>query len=302
MNEALAAAHYWKDRGIATIPISYRSKMPKVRWLTYTGQLPTDNELENWYAFDSNIAVVAGWNDLVIIDFDDVSEYLKWQLWCGRTGGLPLRVMLQSRLTQSARGAHIYVYCKGVSNMKLPKIDILAERKYALIPPSVHPSGARYQVIHDTEPIRIDHLSQILPQALLNLASREAGKAADPVKGTVMPHDQQNANLRPSDASFDPYDIAAAGEDPHLVERIKERFRIEDFFPEAEDSSPDGRWKMTRCPFHDDHNPSFYIDTEQQICGCHSGCTPLPLDVIGLYARLHGIDNRTAILEMAENL
>ena len=85
-------------------------------------------------------------------------------------------------------------------------------------------------------------------------------------------------------------------------ERIKQQLRVEDFFPSAIESGGNGRWKLARCPFHDDHNPSFWIDTKQQLCGCHSGCTPLPLDVIGLYARLHGIDNTAAIKEMARHL
>ncbi len=46
-------------------------------------------------------------------------------------------------------------------------------------------------------------------------------------------------------------------------------------------------------------NPSFWVDTKAQLCGCFSGCTNVPLDAINLYARLHGISNVAAIKEMS---
>jgi hypothetical protein len=41
-----------------------------------------------------------------------------------------------------------------------------------------------------------------------------------------------------------------------------------------------------------------WVDTGRQICGCYAGCTPKPLDVIDLYARMQGITTKEAIHEL----
>jgi hypothetical protein len=88
-----------------------------------------------------------------------------------------------------------------------------------------------------------------------------------------------------------------------LIVKIKEHWSIEKVFltyrPAAELQGR-GRYKQTRCPFHDDNKPSFYLDTELQIFGCH-GCQ-VHGDVINLYARFEGIDNREAIKRMGQAL
>jgi len=84
-----------------------------------------------------------------------------------------------------------------------------------------------------------------------------------------------------------------------LVSKIKKHYRIEDYFPDATPTSADNRWLMARCPLHDDSNPSMWIDTREQICGCFSGCTNKPLDVINLYSRIHGIDLVNTIYVLA---
>ena len=62
------------------------------------------------------------------------------------------------------------------------------------------------------------------------------------------------------------------------------------------------RWLRCPCPLHDDAEPSFWIDTRDQVCGCFAGCTSKPLDVINLYARLCGLNNREAIFQLARLL
>ena len=312
MNETLQTALSWKARGIATIPIKYASKQPSVKWLTYTERLPEDDELQRWFGgAPSNIGIVAGWQDLTIIDFDEMDVYWKWAKWADKTGGIAKLVRERTRAHTTSRGIHLFVFCRdsenlnSAENFKLPKIDILARNKYALLPPSKHPSGAFYEVWHGGAPWTIDSLYDVLPKQILDLAyAQKAPKSA--VSGASVQQGNNSAPAVQMPRNFDPdamwQVMGADSQDQHTVERIKQQFHVEDFFPGALESGGNGRWKLTRCPFHDDHNPSFWIDTKQQLCGCHSGCTPLPLDVIGLYARLHGIDNTAAIREMARHL
>lgn len=308
MGKILETALYWRQLGIATIPISYKSKQPKIKWLSYTERLPEVNELSNWFASDmNNIAIVTGWENLCIIDFDDMDVFYKWMFWAdgNRTASM---VRDHTRLHLSSRGAHMFVFCGRADNTefqtvnaKLPKIDILASRKYALLPPSVHPSGKTYEVYRGGLPLSIGSLYDVLPKKWIDaaIAQKAAQNAPAGFSGATPP----NIPSVSFGANFDPWEAAEMPEhERQTVAKIKQATRIEDLISGWEESGGNGRWKLTRCPFHDDHNPSFWLDAENQVCGCHAGCTPLPLDVIGLYARLHGIDNTTAIREMAKGL
>ena len=299
MNELRKTAQYWSDLGIATIPIAYKLKQPKVKWLTYTERMPTNAELDQWYASEiSNIGIIAGWQGLTIIDFDDMDVFYKWLFWAERYSKISQMVARQSRLHLSARGAHLFLFCPNADNMKLPKIDVLADRKYALIPPSIHPSGASYQVYRDGLPMFVRSLYDVLPKRLLDKAlAQKAPKNSAPDASITIPSEPTVTTV-----DFDPWSLAGRTSDPNLVDKIKAQVPITSILSGWTDSGGQGRWKMTRCPFHNDRNPSFWLDTVNQVCGCHAGCTPLPLDVIDLYAKLHGIDNQDAIKELAKRL
>lgn len=298
MGKILETARYWHRLGIAVIPIAYKLKQPKVKWLEYTEWIPTEAELNAWFASDIvNIGVVAGWKNLTIIDFDDMDVFLNWYQWADRRGGKAREVARKSRIHKSARGAHVFVLCENADNMKLPKIDVLAQRKYALLPPSLHPSGVNYTVYREAFPMPVHSLYDVLPKKLIDQAL--AQKAPKAVNASNIPSGDPVVDT----ADYDPWKEAGKSEDDQkLVERIKQKITIPDILSGWEDSGGNGRWKMTRCPFHDDKNPSFWLDTHYQVCGCHAGCTPLPLDVIDLYARLHNMTNFDAIKDLAQRI
>ena len=302
MTEAYKSAMFWKSLGIATIPVYYKSKQPKIRWIDYADELPSDNLLGRWFASQyTNIAVIAGWQNLCIIDFDDMKAFNKWRDWADeKTGSTAQKALRYSRISLSARGVHIYIFCTDAVNLKLPGIDILAARKYALIPPSVHPSGTQYFLSHDLMPVWVDSIREMFPAGQIDKALEEQTR---PIHT-----EQKSAGTVDPSLPYDPWDSAGTETNRSVgmsvVDEIKARFRIEDFFPHAEHSGGGGRWMITRCPFHNDRNPSFSIDTEGQVCKCLSGhgCTPKPLDVIGLYAKLHNLTNEEAITEMRKSL
>lgn len=50
------------------------------------------------------------------------------------------------------------------------------------------------------------------------------------------------------------------------------------------------------CFRHDDHNPSLYVNVEQQRWGCETGCFDgRSDDVIGFVSQLHGLTHKEAI-------
>ena len=309
MNETYKTAIDWVKRGYSVIPIRYGSKQPAVKWLTYTERLPTMIELQQCFGnAPMNIGIVAGWEDLVIIDFDEMDVFNKWQKWADKFSRTSRLIRERTRMHTTSRGVHVFVRCCDTENLnlaenfKLPKIDILAKNKYALLPPSKHPSGKNYEIWHGGGPYTIESLYEILPKQMLDLAyaAKAPKKVPSAQTATNTPIPSSQPLVSNDDDMWDV--IGTEYQNSSVVAEIKKRFHVEDYFPTAIDSGGNGRWKLTLCPFHEDHNPSFWIDTEQQICGCHSGCTPLPLDVIGLYARLHNVDNTTAIKEMAKHL
>lgn len=284
---ALETARFWNALGVATIPIRYRDKRPALAsWEEYQHRLPSDTELVKWFSRPfTNIAVVVGWRNLVVIDFDADTEYERWQLWLSRK---PVyRWIRNTYQVKTARGMHVYVItAQPASNAKLPGIDVKAQSGYVLAPPSVHPSGHVYTQFSGDLPVRIEALSDILPAELLAVHTQQ-------------PKTVTSAPVPPVVISDDPWSHAEYPLDPDrdLIEQIKERYRIEQFFPRLR--SRHGRWHMTNCPFHDDRNPSFWIDIERQLCGCFAGCTSQPYDVIDLYARMHNLSIPDAIRIMA---
>lgn len=281
----LSTAKFWLNLGIATIPIRYKDKRPAISaWKQYQHRLPLDTELSKWFSRPFiNIAIITGWRNLVVVDFDTDTEYEKWALWIAKRR--IYRYIRQTLTVRTARGYHVYVTTnQPAQNAKLPGIDIKAQGGYVLTPPSVHPTGIQYKVLSGDLPVRIEALSDIFPPELLTLHT-ELSKAVSAPQ-IALP------------ANSDPWSRAEQPLDPNrdLVQQIKERYRIEDFFQDIQ--CRDSRWAMVCCPFHDDKNPSFWIDTERQLCGCFAGCTSQPYDVIDLYARLRNLTVRDAIWVM----
>lgn len=272
------------------IPIHFRDKKPEIKWEVYKNQMPAMDELSLWFAGAlHNIAMVTGVNGIAVVDFDRMQSYIYWKLWCQKKGGIARQVAGISYRVQTNRGMHVYIRLPfPEQNRKLDGIDIKAQGGYVLIPPSVHPSGKVYEAINPGAPImRVSALSDILPMGLLSAHTELPDFVRIPMTKNLVA------------VETDPWKVLdkddRVGVD--MVTKIREHYRIEDFFPDAVETGG-SRWRMTRCPFHDDFAPSFWLDVQRQICGCFSGCTTKPLDVINLYGRLYGLSNHDAIKVM----
>lgn len=282
MDNLLESALYWWGIGIATIPIAYRMKRPdfgalkttngKAKWESYQERLPTRNEINTWFRTNlRNIAIVTGWQNLVIIDFDDSALYGVWRGWAKHTRP----EIINTHAVKTTRGIHLYYYMENPpeASLKWPGIDVKASGGYCLIPPSIHPSGARYTTIQgNTTILTVNSLESVLPSELINR----------------VPERPQICQV-PQDS---PFRVKANGKSPS--ERIKRNVQILDFFSEYRGN---GRWRSAICPFHNDNRESFWIDTQLNRCGCHA-CINGSMDVIEFYARLNEIDCKRAIGEL----
>ncbi len=264
--------------GVSVIPVGYRTKKPEVRWRTYQDRLPTEQEISVWFrpGRQVNYAAVCGWNGLTVLDFDDTTKYTDWLMWCIGEQGAAGRVAMRTYRVLTRRGVHVYMFVKDAPRCgHFAGGDIKGRGGYVLIPPSVHPSGAIYAAWDHMAPIMtVKTLADVLPDP-----------PPEPVPAPLLLTTVYRASSLWPEST---------------VERIHHGVDILGLLPPATKTGP--HWYMVCCPFHEDHHASMCVDTQRGICGCYAGCTPKPFDVIDLYARLHGMDNRAAIKELVRGL
>lgn len=275
---------WFVSRGFSVIPCHLGSKVPKIKWGKYQKQLPTESELLRWFHAPCNAAVVTGTNNLVIIDFDDITEYIRWSLWATTEGGQAAKqIVLNAYKVRTSRGLHLYTRCTSdIRNYHFGKIDVKGRGGLVTLPGSIHPSGHVYTE-YQTGDFPIWHeLTELFPKETLEKME----------KVTVV-RERTIVSEMPEYTAAQVLNMKTGVTD---LNEIKKRHRIEDYLTEI--TYTGDNWGLTRCPFHDDENPSFWVDTARQLCGCFSGCTARPLDVVNLYARLHNLSNVDAIREL----
>lgn len=288
----LDIARRWAQ-SVAVIPVPAREKATRLAWKPYQTSLPSDAELVAWFSNGANLAIVTGHQGLTVIDFDSMDVFNDWLSYGDRNDAAKF-VQRHTYQVQTSKGRHVYVRLPDATKSRpLVKadgsrwgIDIKSRGGYVLAPPSIHPDGSQYRALNAPHVVFVSALSDILPPEMLIQA------------------DYQPRNVAPRPVSTG--DIWDRVTNPvvlgdGIVDRIKAAVPIESLFTEQL-SQTGGHHFVVRCPLHDDHNPSMWVDTDQQIAGCYAGCTSKPLDVINLYARIHDLSNSEAIRELARGL
>ncbi len=286
----LETAQSWLDRGFSVIPIGFKSKRPSFRalrwtgsttsWKTYKERPATRDELRMWFGPTSpaaNLGLVTGFNGLVVIDFDTLDAYGMWLHLAAMAGGMMAAVAQHTYRVMTARGMHIYLRTvEPVESYQVGMIDVKARFGYVLAPPSVHPSGYLYEAAIPTARVmQVEALSDVFPleRPAPIMQAPNASEYTDPFEAAM------HAAEVPSGA----------------IEAIKATMRPEDLLglPRT------GRRHIICCPVHNDNHPSFniYPDGKWKCfgCGAHG-------DVIDLFAVMHGVSTKEAIVELAEQV
>ena len=145
MSEILNAALEYLDQGFSVIPINPATKRPLIQWKKYQSELPTDEDIEEWWNKwpNANVAIITGkLSSLVAVDADSakgiqwVNEYMDRTTVYNKTG----------------KGCHaLFKYPKkleiGNRGRIAPDVDIRGEGGYIIAPPSIHGSGKQYEWI-----------------------------------------------------------------------------------------------------------------------------------------------------------
>lgn len=286
MEKCIDTALKFVDIGIGVIPIRYRTKRPTFPWKEYQSKLPTRDELNEWFRSKFvNIATITGFSGMVVIDFDTPDIWKLWQLWINVK--MP-NLLHKTYRVSTRRGQHVYLFLENPPKRTLKiknedgqtLIDVKAAGGYCLAPPSIHPTGYKYQSFNQpSDIVTVASIHEVLPCMLVEKATEQVEL---PISSGF-------------NGSRDVWSVTTEIDgDP--ISWIKDNRSILEFLSHAIPSGG-SRWYKVLCPFHDDNTESGWIDTQRNRFGCQA-CLNGSLDVIDFYAMLKQVDRKQAIWEL----
>lgn len=126
-------------------------KTPIIPWTAYQHRLPTEDEIRSWFSqrFEPNIAMVTGKiSNRFVVDIDGAEGLAA----IGKHGVLP-----RTRTVRTGRPGGTHYHYHSPSGLVIPskvglvpRVDVRGEGGIAVVPPSLHPSGSRYEWDQDT--------------------------------------------------------------------------------------------------------------------------------------------------------
>lgn len=149
-NQFLVTSNDWLELGVATIPVRAKSKKPAIAWHTYNDRLPTAFELQAWWGRPGyGLAVVAGWRNLMVVDFDD---RIKWAQWLAGLDIVRAVAALSTYRVNTRQGVHLYFWSdeeprNSVIGTHELGFDVRGKNGYVLAPPTIHPTGVPYSAV-----------------------------------------------------------------------------------------------------------------------------------------------------------
>lgn len=136
---------YYAQRGLATLPLRPREKRPlRAGW-----QTPSPNAWAN-VPRDANVGVLCGTasGNLVVLDFDSRDGPHE------AMGMRPTEIAVHTLVVRTARGWHVYTRdANARTSSPWNGLDVRAEGTMVVAPPSMHPSGAMYELVNPSAPI-----------------------------------------------------------------------------------------------------------------------------------------------------
>jgi len=163
------AALRYAELGFTVIPVDYQSKKPSVEWKQFQERKPTHEEIRTWFGDHKclNIGIVCGpvSDSLTILDFDKTDMYHRFFDTSTLESSTPV--------VRTARGVHVWLRSVGaVTSFRILNLglDVISQGKFALAPPSVHPSGAVYEFVGEKrEPMLVESVREAIQTRCLEL-------------------------------------------------------------------------------------------------------------------------------------
>jgi DNA-binding MarR family transcriptional regulator len=304
----LDAALHYRSNGISVIPIDPQTKRPywrllpknaegKGAWKQYQTASADEATIRQWFTgTDAGIAAVCGAvsGNLLILDFDVSGFFEAWQVLAGeladglpaqRTGGGGQQVLL--RCPEPGRNVHLaWSPDESEDTGREIAIETRSEGGYAVLAPSLHPSGNRYVSLVD-DLAAIPTISQARADALLAAARKldEAPKTREQIEGAAKVHTAPRADLNGQASVIDAYNQAVTITD--LLEDHKYTKHGDGY------ARPDGSHKSVTI----DDNKSFHHNTNDPLANGYWH------DAFDVYCQMkHAGDIKKAVKAAAEDL
>lgn len=286
----LETAMKWLSSGNAPIPMYPHTKIPAIAWERYVDKLPQKYTVERWFKNGvMNIGLICGGeNNLCVLDFDSMRSYASFKNRVSTENNI-WRDVPSSYSVKTSRGVHIYLLSrKREITRKTDTADIRAYRSLVVIPPSIHPSGVKYECMNknNTFILTVDSLSQVFPEPVFEIKKKYDPDIIDIIESKMI-------------TSYD----------KDCIKKIKERLPMLVFaqsFTELYPSGGNGRYYIGKCMLHNDTKPSFWVDTYKDRCGCYANCVlsdPVKrFDIIDLYKFIFGVSTKEAVISLSRVL
>ena len=173
-NSNFSAALAFHAKGYNVVPqAAVDKKYPAVKWKGFQDRLVERDELESWkHLFVNGVGFITGAiSGVVVIETDGLAGETVLGDFEYEHSPLPETLVIRSG---SHRGFHRHFKHPGgkvktVANDTI-KVDIRGDGGFCVLPPSLHKSGGRYEVVHDAEPAE-------LPEGLLDFIVKAAAEA-----------------------------------------------------------------------------------------------------------------------------
>ncbi|SRR6266545_436823 len=139
-----AIAAEYASHGLAVIPGLPMSKEPAVPWRAFQREAPTRPEREAMFSveYKLNLGVICGAvsQNLVVLDAETEKAFAETIHRCESAG------FGDTWIVKTRRGGHVYFFLsQPVKPMKDADVEVRAQGQFVLMPPSTHPTGARYE-------------------------------------------------------------------------------------------------------------------------------------------------------------
>lgn len=274
-SDLMRSAAAWLQRGAALLPCQHESKHLVRGFGQYQKQITTIPEARHYFGRGRghNLAVCLP-DNLVCLDFDSEELFTSWE------DALPADLCCTYQET-TRRGWHVFYKLQEPPG-PLQLVAGVEIKRVVLVYPSVLPGFRYWPIDHNAELLTLSPGSWSDVVSLL--LSKEVLPELEPLQRLIP--------VGPPPLTDD------------LLSQIKQAFPI---LPIAasltklrSSDGGHGRWYVGRCPFHDDKNPSFWVDAKRGLWGCRAGCGRG--DVINLFAQKHKLNMLEAIKDLAGQL
>jgi len=150
---SLNTALMWHSSGIACIPILAGSKRPACPWKRWQTEMPSIARLKAWFNSGKyGLAVITGWHGLVVVDWDD--EVAMWN-WLMSLCPLSRLFPVNTYRVRTRNGFHFYLFVnEQPRNWHGDGVEIKSSGACVNHPPSIHPSGHKYEAVGVPSDIR----------------------------------------------------------------------------------------------------------------------------------------------------